>query len=521
MAARYLAADRWPYVAALVFALRPVEVGCEQLPTVAVDDRWRLYYCPAFVLACAPAELATVLLHECGHLMRQHSRRFQELRQPSDHHPIWNIAGDAVINEPLDEAGMPWPAVEPVRIEQLADFGVRSRMSTEAIYHRILAAVGGGTDAGEESPQGSVAQTPGNAPGDAPGDDGPSGPDEPAGTSPGGGPPGDASPGSDRLGAGTPGESAGGRTRGNAPSDGDRDDAAPSGSGAAGSGEPGRWNGGQDPPRSAGGLVRGSTTPPRDCGSAAHGTRQPYELPSDDDLAPAADISERESVLDEVAEGIERRSKMRGDVPGSLLRWARERRSPTVPWRRVLSSLIRASAATAAGRRDYTYRFPSRRSEALRGPLNGAVLPALRQPPPPRTAVVVDTSGSVGPEELQQMLGEVYGIVRAIGFDRGFTVIPCDARAHPPIPIRRRSQLDELRLLGGGGTDMRQGLKAAHELRPRPNLVVVLTDGFTPWPEQPLHPAVDVIVALTEEDASGRVPEWARTVVIGPNCDEA
>jgi hypothetical protein len=63
---------------------------------------------------------------------------------------------------------------------------------------------------------------------------------------------------------------------------------------------------------------------------------------------------------------------------------------------------------------------------------------------------------------------------------------------------------------------MRQGFDAAAALRPRPDLIVVLTDGWTPWPER--RPAGStVIVGLigaeaTETDA---VPAWAQTIRIG------
>ena len=65
---------------------------------------------------------------------------------------------------------------------------------------------------------------------------------------------------------------------------------------------------------------------------------------------------------------------------------------------------------------------------------------------------------------------------------QGVTVLSCDAAVHTVARVRRAR---DVRLGGGGGTDMRVGLAAAAELRPRPDLVVVLTDGYTPWPERP------------------------------------
>jgi predicted metal-dependent peptidase len=49
------------------------------------------------------------------------------------------------------------------------------------------------------------------------------------------------------------------------------------------------------------------------------------------------------------------------------------------------------------------------------------------------------------------------------------------------------------RLAGGGGTDMRVGVTAALSRRPRPDVIVVLTDGWTPWPDSP--PAGVVVIA--------------------------
>jgi len=38
----------------------------------------------------------------------------------------------------------------------------------------------------------------------------------------------------------------------------------------------------------------------------------------------------------------------------------------------------------------------------------------------------------------------------------------------------------DVKLLGGGGTDMGAGLARAAELRPKPDIIVVLTDGTLP-----------------------------------------
>ncbi len=74
----------------------------------------------------------------------------------------------------------------------------------------------------------------------------------------------------------------------------------------------------------------------------------------------------------------------------------------------------------------------------------------------------------------------------------------------------------QVELAGGGGTDMGSGIYAAAALRPRPSVVIVLTDGFTPWPEAP-PPAVRIIVGVLCDGGRPRgwtPPAWARTVWI-------
>ena len=195
--------------------------------------------------------------------------------------------------------------------------------------------------------------------------------------------------------------------------------------------------------------------------------------------------------------------RTQGDLPAGWQRWVDELLSPVVNWRRMLAAAVRRGVADMAGRVDFTYRRPSRRN----GGMPDVILPSLRQPLP-QVAIVLDTSGSMGPDLLGQALGEVNGVLRGLGLGRGnVRVICCDAEAYQ---VQRVMDARDVRLVGGGGTNMGAGLAAAIELRPRPDLVVVLTDGHTPWPPPPVR--VRVVVGLF--DPSGTVPPWATAVPI-------
>jgi predicted metal-dependent peptidase len=238
-----------------------------------------------------------------------------------------------------------------------------------------------------------------------------------------------------------------------------------------------------------------------DCGTGADGHPRDWNCG-----LPGLSESNRKLLARDVARRIREHVAMRGDTPSGWQRWADEVLDPVVDWRRMLRAAVRRGVADVAGRVDFTYRRPSRRAAAL----PDVVLPSLRQPLP-TVAVVIDTSGSMSDDMLSQVLGEVAGLLSSVGVGRNrLHVVCCDAQAYQS---QRVLKAREVRLLGGGGTDMGAGLAATNELRPRPDLVIVLTDGHTPWPPGPPGRA-KVIVGLM--DTTGSVPDWATSVPVDP-----
>jgi predicted metal-dependent peptidase len=195
-------------------------------------------------------------------------------------------------------------------------------------------------------------------------------------------------------------------------------------------------------------------------------------------------------------------AKEAGNMPAGLLRWAEQTLSPRVDWRRQLAAELRRAVSEVSGAVDYSYRRPSRRSSVA----GDVVLPALRRPVP-EIAVVCDTSGSMSDELLAMALAEVEGLLRALGMARQLRVLACDTAVGT---AQRISSARQVSLTGGGGTDMGAGIRAAAELRPRPAVCVVLTDGYTPWPAGPPK-GIRVVVGLLGEQAP-QAPSWAREV---------
>jgi predicted metal-dependent peptidase len=234
-----------------------------------------------------------------------------------------------------------------------------------------------------------------------------------------------------------------------------------------------------------------------DCGSGADGCPRPW-----DGGGPRMAPWQARLLARRVAQDCLRHGREAGDVPAGLLRWADELLEPAVDWRKALAAELRRAVADTAGAVDYSYRRPSRRASVA----GDVVLPALRRPVPD-IAVVCDTSGSMSEDLLAVALAEVEGLLRAVGLGRQLRVLACDTAVGP---ARRVSSARQVELVGGGGTDMGAGIEAASRLRPRPAITVVLTDGFTPWPDEPPR-GMRVVVGLIGDEAP-EAPTWARAV---------
>ena len=398
-AARLRAARDFPYLAAALWSLIPVEVP--GLDTLAVDVSWRLYYDPVVFQRWTAPQLAAVLAqHELHHLLREHPARAHNIGVAPETQQAWNLGTDAEINQDAlrDGADLPDMPVTPHGL------GLPPGKFAEE-YYALLKSRPQGTD-----PRNGKATRDRSSSSQAPGTGG-------------------------------------------------------------------------------------------DCGSCADGQPRPYELPPPSPSgADGLSKTEGELLRREVARRILEHSTSRGAVPAGWRRWAKEKLSPKVDWRRELAGAIRQTLADAAGAVNYTYSRPSRRQAAS----PGVVLPALRRPVP-QVACYIDSSGSMNDRQTGQAVVEVGGVLKALGQRDGVHVGVVDAAVHV---ARRVFSTRQIELLGGGGTDMRLCFNHAAQLRPRPQVIIILSDCESPWPETPPRGMNTVIARL----GSGAAPAWARVV---------
>ncbi len=248
-----------------------------------------------------------------------------------------------------------------------------------------------------------------------------------------------------------------------------------------------------------------SVSPAIGCGSGCDGLSRSYELPPGLDLGEVGPDAARQ-IRRRVAIDYRGQRTGRGTERGDAWRWTERILEPKIAWQPLLGTAVRRAVGWTNGNTDYTYSRRSRRQSAL----PNVVLPGTRRPVP-NVALVIDTSGSVDDELLGRALGEVDGALRGLGVTgSSVTVLACDAAVHTVTRVRKAR---DVTLAGGGGTDLRVGIAAAAALRPRADVVVVFTDGYTPWPHQP-PPGSAVIVAMLGRDGDvlPPSPEWAKRI---------
>ena len=211
--------------------------------------------------------------------------------------------------------------------------------------------------------------------------------------------------------------------------------------------------------------------------------------------------AERELIIRDVAKKIEEAAKSRGNVPAGLDRWAKEYLHPKVPWRRELRNVTHRNLNECAGKREYSYKRPARRQG-----LNEIIFPTMKDFFP-RIGIIRDTSGSMSDKDLSRSVAETAGILKEMGGEVIDIEVDCQVHA-----VKRVKSIREIELKGGGGTDMGVGIDHAAGLKPRLDIIVVITDGETPWPASP--PPMKCIVVLTRSGSQGSVPSWAHTILV-------
>lgn len=471
-AGRMLARMKAKYMKAIILGFAPIEAP--GLGTIGVTEHGVLMLDWDFIAELqrtspsgtqAAEEVAGLLVHEALHVLLKHGKRSRLARRDVE---ISGKTDDMSINDMVWDMGFRLPGGgsrvtpdHPLHGEYAEEYGWPKHLTADEYYERFTKQL-------QRQPQaGSGGAGQGNA-----GAGGKGTPQDP----------------NDEQGEGGSG--------------GDDDHAHPGRGPCKGPKQP---QAGPKKPQAGGGW----------CGSCA-GRPMPNE-PSASHPASRSE-AELQRIARQVAQAVREEAALgRGTVPAGLMRWADELLAPAeVPWEKELAQLTRNALAWRPNAVDHKYDAPSRRQAGIGYGPGKPMLPRFRMPVP-NVTVIIDTSGSMGTQELTLAGREVNGILKAVGAN--ITFVTCDATVHGITKVKSlKEALSALK--GGGGTDMRPAVAAVVKQRPRPEVVVCITDLAIGHPGDEPRGMKFVWVGVGAHQ--GPAPVWGKTIRVkkGGNAPE-
>jgi predicted metal-dependent peptidase len=168
-------------------------------------------------------------------------------------------------------------------------------------------------------------------------------------------------------------------------------------------------------------------------------------------------------------------ARMAGKMSEGIAKLVDEVLNPKVRWQDLLRDYM-----TRANKDDESWSRRNRR-------FGDVYLPARYSERMGEIVIIGDTSGSIGQEELNQVAAEVNAIAEQVR-PECIRVIWADTRVagEQVFEIGEEIKFDPK---GGGGTDMRVPLE--HVRQYDPEVVILATDGYTPWPDvEPEYPLI-------------------------------
>jgi predicted metal-dependent peptidase len=192
-------------------------------------------------------------------------------------------------------------------------------------------------------------------------------------------------------------------------------------------------------------------------------------------------------------------SNQRGEMPAGLLRHIQKLREAKVPWGRILQQY----AGQVLTKEEYCLSRPHKRWLQ-----HGIIRPTLHSESLGKLVAHIDTSGSIGREELEDFGAEV---AKLHTYAEETLILVGDAKVQQVVRTQEvPAFLRKLELKGGGGTSHLPIFDYIREHREEPDLFVSLTDLASEFPAT--KPRYAVIWCVNESHAAG--PGWGRILVI-------
>jgi predicted metal-dependent peptidase len=219
--------------------------------------------------------------------------------------------------------------------------------------------------------------------------------------------------------------------------------------------------------------------------------------PSDPKAMTPSEVQQAEADIKVKIAQAAQAARMQGSMSADLERRVNEILETRTPWYDVLERFMQNHA-----KNDYSWRRPNRKHIA-----NDTYLPSLNNSKAMGHVVIgIDTSGSISDEELKHFGGHINRIMELCTPEK-VTVIYCDAQVNHVDEFSGDDLPITLVGYGGGGTDLTKIFDYVDTKCEEPDVAVIMTDGYTPWPDE--EAAYPTVVLCTTETP---VPFGAETV---------
>ena len=193
-------------------------------------------------------------------------------------------------------------------------------------------------------------------------------------------------------------------------------------------------------------------------------------------------------------------SNQRGILPAFAERLYKELRKPQTDWRTILNEFVQEEIA------DYSFTPPDKRFND-----NDFFLPDFndKEEIVEDILFMIDTSGSMSDKMVAAAFSEVKGAIGQYdGKLKGWLGF-FDAAIIEPVPFETVEEFKLIKPAGGGGTDFQIIFEYVqkHMGEKLPACIIILTDGFAPFPQEKLSMGIPVLWLINNDEVT---PPWGK-----------
>jgi len=188
---------------------------------------------------------------------------------------------------------------------------------------------------------------------------------------------------------------------------------------------------------------------------------------------PKLSEQEKKEIKEEMKDAVLQAANASGadKLPSGVRRLINQLTNPQLNWRELIQQQIQSQVKS-----DYSWMRPSRRGWHM-----DSVLPGTDLAETIDVCIAIDTSGSMGDGQLQDLLSEVKGIMESYDdFKLRVWTFDTEVFGMQEFTPDNAEEINQYEMQGGGGTDFDSNWEFMKENDIQPKLFIMFTDGW-PW----------------------------------------